>query len=37
MREELLAVMRAIFERNAFADGLAYSPDEAAELQGISG
>ncbi len=31
MREELLAIMREVFERNAFAERLAYSPDEAAE------
>jgi excisionase family DNA binding protein len=36
MREELLAILREIFERNAFAERLAYSPDEAAELLGIS-
>jgi excisionase family DNA binding protein len=36
MREELLAVIREVFERNAFAERLAYSPDEAAELLGIS-
>ena len=36
MREELLAIMREIFERNAFAERLAYSPDEVAELLGIS-
>jgi excisionase family DNA binding protein len=36
MREELLAIMREIFERHALADRLAYSPDEAAELLGIS-
>jgi excisionase family DNA binding protein len=36
MREELLAIMREIFERDAFAERLAYSPDEAAELLGIS-
>ncbi len=36
MREELLAIMREIFKRNAFAERLAYSPDEAAELLGIS-
>jgi len=36
MREELLAIMREIFERNATAERLAYSPDEAAELLGIS-
>jgi excisionase family DNA binding protein len=36
MREELLAVIREISERNPFAERLAYSPDEAAELLGIS-
>src|SRR6266550_2052575 len=36
MRQELLAIMREIFERNAFTARLAYSPDEAAELLGIS-
>ena len=36
MREELLSIMREMFERNAFAERLAYSPDEAAELLGIS-
>jgi len=36
MREEMLAIMREISERNAFAERLAYSPDEAAELLGIS-
>jgi excisionase family DNA binding protein len=36
MREDLLAVMREVFERIAFAERLAYSPDEAAELLGIS-
>jgi excisionase family DNA binding protein len=36
MREDLLAIMREIFERKAFAERLAYSPDEAAELLGIS-
>ncbi len=36
VREELLAIMRELFERNAFAERLAYSPDEAAELLGIS-
>jgi hypothetical protein len=35
-REELLAIMREIFERNTFAERLTYSPDEAAELPGIS-
>ena len=34
--EELLAIMREIFARSAFAERLAYSPDEAAELLGIS-
>jgi excisionase family DNA binding protein len=36
MREELLAIMHEIFERKPFAERLAYSPDEAAELLGIS-
>jgi excisionase family DNA binding protein len=36
MREELLAIMREIFERNPFAERLANSPDEAAVLLGIS-
>lgn len=36
MRQELLAIMREVFERNTFAERLAYSPDEAAELLGIS-
>ncbi len=36
MREELLAIMREIFERNALTGRLAYSPEEAAELLGIS-
>ena len=36
MREELLAIMREIFERNPFAERLPYSPDEAAVLLGIS-
>jgi excisionase family DNA binding protein len=36
MREELLTIMREAFERAAFAERLAYSPDEAAELLGIS-
>ena len=36
MREDLLALMREIFTHNAFAERLAYSPDEAAELLGIS-
>ena len=36
MREELLAIMREVVKRNDFAERLAYSPDEAAELLGIS-
>src|SRR5689334_21987464 len=36
MREDLLAILREIFERNTHAERLAYSPDEAAELLGIS-
>jgi excisionase family DNA binding protein len=36
MPEELFAIMREIFERNTLAGRLAYSPDEAAELPGIS-
>jgi excisionase family DNA binding protein len=36
MREELLAIMHEVFDRNAFAERLAYSPDEAADLLGIS-
>ena len=36
MREDLLAIIREILERNAFTERLAYSPDEAAELLGIS-
>jgi hypothetical protein len=36
MREDLLAIMREIFARDAFAERLAYSPDEAAEPLGIS-
>jgi excisionase family DNA binding protein len=36
MREDLLAIMREIVARNAFGERLAYSPDEAAELLGIS-
>jgi hypothetical protein len=36
MRDELLAIMREMFDRNAYAERLAYSPDEAAELLGIS-
>ena len=36
MGEDLLAIIREILARNAFAERLAYSPDEAAELLGIS-
>jgi excisionase family DNA binding protein len=36
MRDDLLTLIREIFERNPFAERLAYSPDEAAELLGIS-
>ncbi len=36
MREDLLAIVRKISAPNAFAERLAYSPDEAAELLGIS-
>ena len=36
MRDDLLAIMREILDRNPFAERLAYSPDEAAELLGIS-
>ena len=36
MREELLAMLREVFERNVLAERLAYSPDEAADLLGIS-
>jgi excisionase family DNA binding protein len=36
MRDDLLAIMREIFAGNAFAGRLAYSPDEAADLLGIS-
>ena len=36
IRGELLAIMHEIFEHNALAGRLAYSPDEAAELLGIS-
>jgi excisionase family DNA binding protein len=36
MLEELLAIVRETFARNAFAERLAYSLDEAAELLGIS-
>ena len=37
MREDLLAIIREIFAHSTFAERLAYSPDEAAELLGISG
>ena len=36
MREELLALMRELCKRNVFTERLAYSPEEAAELLGIS-
>jgi excisionase family DNA binding protein len=36
MRGDLLAIIREIFAGNTFAERLAYSPDEAAELLGIS-
>jgi excisionase family DNA binding protein len=36
MRDELLTIMREALERAAFAERLAYSPDEAAEVLGIS-
>jgi excisionase family DNA binding protein len=36
MREEMLALLREVFERNTVAERLAYSPDEAADLLGIS-
>jgi excisionase family DNA binding protein len=36
MREDLLVLLREIFRRSGYADRLAYSPDEAAELLGIS-
>lgn len=36
MLEELLAIVREIFARNIFAERLAYSPEEAAELLGVS-
>jgi excisionase family DNA binding protein len=35
-REELLALMREFFNRNVLGERLAYSPEEAAELLGIS-
>jgi excisionase family DNA binding protein len=36
MREELLVIIRETAARNPSAERLAYSPDEAAELLGIS-
>jgi hypothetical protein len=36
MREELLVLLREIFERNALLERLAYSREEAADLLGIS-
>jgi excisionase family DNA binding protein len=36
MREDLLTIVREIIARNVFTERLAYSPDEAAELLGIS-
>jgi excisionase family DNA binding protein len=36
MRDDLLAIMRELLERDPSAERLAYSPDEAAELLGIS-
>jgi excisionase family DNA binding protein len=36
LREELLAIMQQMSGRNAFAERLAFSPEEAAELLGIS-
>jgi excisionase family DNA binding protein len=36
IREDLLAIIREIFERSTVTERLAYSPDEAAELLGIS-
>jgi excisionase family DNA binding protein len=36
LREELLAIMREMSGRDALAERLAYSPEEAAELLGIS-
>ena len=35
-RTELLVLLREIFERNALAERLAYSPEEAADLLGVS-
>jgi excisionase family DNA binding protein len=36
MREELFAILRQTFEGKVFQERLAYSPDEAAKLLGIS-
>ena len=36
LREELLAIMREMSGRDALAERLAFSPEEAAELLGIS-
>ena len=36
MREELLAIVREMLEHDTVAGRLAYSPEEAAELLGIS-
>lgn len=36
MREEALALLREILEGNTAAERLAYSPEEAADLLGIS-
>ena len=36
MREELLNIVREMLEHNTSAGRLAYSPEEAAELLGIS-
>jgi excisionase family DNA binding protein len=36
MREDLLAILREVFELNTPAERPAYSPDEAAELLDIS-
>ena len=36
MNAQVLALLREVFERNAVAERLAYSPDEAADLLGIS-
>jgi excisionase family DNA binding protein len=36
MRDEVLTIVREMLEQNIVAGRLAYSPDEAAELLGIS-